>query len=301
MGISVFPAAGGGVTQKVQEFTSTGTFTVPSNCTAVEIFLVAGGGGGGGFRTQATTAYGAGGGGGGGMVVKRNVLVTAGASITVTIGGGGAGGTGTAAGAKGTNSTFGALATAYGGGGGGSFDATNSDIYRQANATIGSVGGGSTRQSTTNNTHGGAGGGAGGDSITNFADESFWTLASSGANMANPGTVLAGGGNGSLGTDERSDLVTMVAGIAIDGYGGGGGGGYTYPTGLQQQSQNSSIGYSEGGNVANSGAQNAYNGTAGAANLGHGGGGGFVKSAGTSYNASGGAGSSGFCRVTYWS
>ena len=48
MGSTVFPAAGGGVTQKVQEFTSTGTFTVPSNCTAVEVFLVGGGGGGGG-------------------------------------------------------------------------------------------------------------------------------------------------------------------------------------------------------------------------------------------------------------
>ena len=34
--------------QKVETFTSTGTFTAPSNVSAVEIFLVAGGGGGGG-------------------------------------------------------------------------------------------------------------------------------------------------------------------------------------------------------------------------------------------------------------
>ena len=47
MGVAIFPAAGGGVTQKVQEFTSTGTFTVPSNCTSVQVFLVGGGGGGG--------------------------------------------------------------------------------------------------------------------------------------------------------------------------------------------------------------------------------------------------------------
>lgn len=47
MGLSTFPAASGGVTQKVQEFTSTGTFVTPSNVTTVELFLVAGGGGGG--------------------------------------------------------------------------------------------------------------------------------------------------------------------------------------------------------------------------------------------------------------
>ena len=44
MAVSSLVAAGGGLTQKTQEFTSTGTFTVPSNCTTVEVFLVAGGG-----------------------------------------------------------------------------------------------------------------------------------------------------------------------------------------------------------------------------------------------------------------
>ena len=48
MGIQVFPAASGGVTPKVSTFTSTGTFTAPSNCSTVEVFLVAGGGAGGG-------------------------------------------------------------------------------------------------------------------------------------------------------------------------------------------------------------------------------------------------------------
>ena len=45
MGSTVFPAAGGGVTPKVTEFTSTGTFVVPSNTTMVEVFVVGGGGG----------------------------------------------------------------------------------------------------------------------------------------------------------------------------------------------------------------------------------------------------------------
>ena len=48
MGQTVFPAASGGVTQQVQTFTATGTFTTPSNVTTVEVFLVGGGGGGGG-------------------------------------------------------------------------------------------------------------------------------------------------------------------------------------------------------------------------------------------------------------
>jgi hypothetical protein len=48
MGLSVFPApSSAGLTQKTQVFTSTGTFTTPSNVSSVELFLVAGGGGGG--------------------------------------------------------------------------------------------------------------------------------------------------------------------------------------------------------------------------------------------------------------
>ena len=54
MASTVFPAAGGGVTQKVQEFTSTGTFTAPSNTTSVQVFLVAGGGAGGGVNGSAS-------------------------------------------------------------------------------------------------------------------------------------------------------------------------------------------------------------------------------------------------------
>ena len=37
----------GSKSQKVQEFTATGTFVTPSNCTTVEVFLVGAGGGGG--------------------------------------------------------------------------------------------------------------------------------------------------------------------------------------------------------------------------------------------------------------
>ena len=64
MGISVFPAPGGGVTQKVQEFTSTGTFTAPANVSAIKLIMFGGGGGGG--RTYGYDVYNVGGGGGGG-------------------------------------------------------------------------------------------------------------------------------------------------------------------------------------------------------------------------------------------
>ena len=66
MGQSVFPAAGGGLTQKVQEFFSTGTFTAPSTCIAVDLFLVAGGGGAGGNLNGIANGSAGGGGGGGG-------------------------------------------------------------------------------------------------------------------------------------------------------------------------------------------------------------------------------------------
>jgi hypothetical protein len=118
MGISVFPAAGGGVTQKVQEFTSTGTFVTPSNCSSVEVFLVGGGAGGGYARVSTDANYGtAGGGGGGGAVLRRTLTVVPGTSYTVTIGAGGAGATSNVAGSNGSNSSFGVLLTAIGGGG----------------------------------------------------------------------------------------------------------------------------------------------------------------------------------------
>jgi len=57
-------ASGGGGLVNSQEFTSSGTFNVPSGITMVSVLLVGGGGGGAG-----NPAGGAGGGGGGG---RRN-------------------------------------------------------------------------------------------------------------------------------------------------------------------------------------------------------------------------------------
>ena len=62
MSINTFPPTS--LTQKVQTFTSTGTFTTPFNVTTVEVFLVAGGGGSGGAANSSNFC----GGGGGGAV-----------------------------------------------------------------------------------------------------------------------------------------------------------------------------------------------------------------------------------------
>jgi hypothetical protein len=119
MGIQTIPApASGGVTQKVEEFTSTGTFATPSNVSSVELLMYGGGGGAGGINTE--NANKTGGGGGGGGVFMDTITVVPGTSYTVTVGAGGAGGTtGGTTGSLGTDTTFGALATAFGGGGGG--------------------------------------------------------------------------------------------------------------------------------------------------------------------------------------
>ena len=103
--------------QVITSYTSTGsgTFTVPSGVTAVDVLVVAGGGGGG----QAN----GGGGGAGGLVYAPSYPVTPGGSVSYTVGAGGAGSVARSpspqdgAASTGGQSTFGQL-TANGGGGG---------------------------------------------------------------------------------------------------------------------------------------------------------------------------------------
>jgi hypothetical protein len=108
-----------------ESFTSSGTWTIPSNVTKIDVLVVAGGGGGGGgsytkISDQEYRTYRGGGGGGGGLVYVTEYDISGySSSITVTIGTGGSGGNNTARGTSGSNSVFGSL-TAIGGGGGGS-------------------------------------------------------------------------------------------------------------------------------------------------------------------------------------
>ena len=87
-----------------QTFTSSTTWTVPSDVTLINKVFVVGGGGGGGNTNG-------GGGGGGRVTLQENFVVTPGASLTVTVGnGGGAGG-------NGVTSSFDSVTAAGGGGG----------------------------------------------------------------------------------------------------------------------------------------------------------------------------------------
>ncbi len=101
----------------MQVFTSSGSFTVPSGVTRLEVEVRGGGGGGGGGMTPSNTKPGRGGCGGG--YGKGVFTVSAGSSHAVTVGAGGSGGSSApSAGVAGGTSSFGTLISATGGGGG---------------------------------------------------------------------------------------------------------------------------------------------------------------------------------------
>lgn len=109
-----------------QEFTSTGTFIVPTGVTAVVIDACAAGGGGGGGSVGAFNPGGGGGAGSGQWTAGYPLTVVQGATLTITIPTGGTAGTNAANGGVGGNLTItGAtdtFPTLYGGDGGGTAD-----------------------------------------------------------------------------------------------------------------------------------------------------------------------------------
>lgn len=109
-------------------FTSSGTWTKPTGCTAALVYVVGGGGGGGGSNPDASEAS-CGSGGGGGATVVVYLTSGLGATETVTIGAGGTGGD-LGSGYVGNNgiaSSFGAH-TVAGGGFGGTFLASDTTV-----------------------------------------------------------------------------------------------------------------------------------------------------------------------------
>lgn len=289
MGIAVFPAAGGGVTPKVQTFTSTGTFTAPSNCTMVSVLLV-GAGGGGGYIKTAGNRQGSGG-GAGGEVIELDLSVTAGSSYTVTIGAGGAGATSVAAGGTGGNTTFGSLATAYGGGGGGSTDGVAATY---AYATKG--GGMATDRDLV---AGGCGGGAGGYATAYGNGPSAATAAISplGYSYTLNTNRVSGGGGATWSVDGTA---AQVAGPGLKGFGNGGAGGFTTRTSIPSQGFQT-VSYSGTGapgyfNVAGSQVA-AVNASANTGDGGHG----ATTAAVANATCNGSNGGSGYAIVSYWS
>jgi hypothetical protein len=110
----------GGTPPTMQVFTSgTGTYTRPSGCTVVEIYIKAGGGGGGTGNGAASANWG----GGGGEGQEGWLLATAatiGATISYAVGAGGAGSTTSsgASGSTGGTTSISTIFTAIGGDGG---------------------------------------------------------------------------------------------------------------------------------------------------------------------------------------
>lgn len=110
---SISVSGGGGATSRSLVFLDSGTWTVPSGVTSVEVEGCAGGGGGGGAYTTGPT-WGGGGGGSGEWTINK-AAVNSQEIITITIGAGGTGGIGPADGIMGGSTSFGSRFTLAGG------------------------------------------------------------------------------------------------------------------------------------------------------------------------------------------
>jgi len=223
-----------------QVFTVSGTFTIPSDATYVEAFILGGGGGGGGGG-QAGDRSGGGGGGGGNFVVAP-APPGATATISITVGAGGGGGAGSASGVSGsmgqeTSVNWGSSTTTAlggsggrggtpienGGAGGASGGGTPGGLGGALGPSLGGGGGGGAGAPGSNGTDGGAGGGGGSGSkpdITLFSNLTGLYGGGGGGGASNDNESGTGGDGGGGAGGDRVD-----GSVGTPGTGGGGGGG----------------------------------------------------------------------------
>jgi hypothetical protein len=242
-----------------QSFTSSGTFSVPSGVTAVDVLVVAGGGG--------TAPRHTGGGGGGGLIFMPEYPVTPSGTVSVTVGNGGS--LGNPVGQPGQDSVFGTL-TAKGGGGSG------------ADAQSGSGGSGSGEP--------GPGGGVGSATQpTQPGNSGTYGFGNAGGSNSAGQKSGGGGGAGTVGGNSPqgpadktgrggSGRTYSISGAPVGYAGGGGGGGISGSTGGTASEGGGTGGCNQGG----------QGGVCGQANKGGGGGGG--SDTGPTAGANGGKG-----------
>jgi len=218
------------VAPTVEIFTASGTFSVPSGISSVEVLVVGGGGGGGGYAGALANGYYSGGGGAGGLVYNPSYPVTPGGTVSVTVGDGGGGSAGPAQGGDGQSSAFGTI-TAQGGGGGGAANRPGNGDPGRAGGSGGGGGSyleGSSAGSGGPGQQGPSGGGTGyGNNGGAAAQNGPAGGGGGGAGAAGSNGVMpspaVGGGTGGPGGDGRA--YTIADGTTPVYYAGGGGGG----------------------------------------------------------------------------
>ena len=255
-----------------QTFTSSGTFSVPSGVSSVDVLVVAGGGGGG---------YEGGGGGAGGLIFRPGFTVTPGGTVSVTVGDGGAGSPGPGGqsnlGSNGQDSVFGTL-TAKGGGYGGTKNHPNSTTGRHGNS--GGSGGGTGRDMTS------PGGGA--EQPSQPGESGNYGFGNPGGRATGSSTHSGGGGGGAGAVGQNSvapdtgsypgsgskggvgKAYTIADGTTSVYYAGGGGAGSFYSSEIPGGQGGGGSGGTPG--YSNPDAVTGYGGENGTANRGGGGG-----------------------------
>lgn len=205
-----------------QTFTSSGTFTVPSNVRSIDIFCVGGGGGG---QNNPSSEWGGGGGSGGYTSTRKSYSVSPGQTFSVTIGAGGD------KEKDGNTTSFGTVLSANGGkkgtgnpgsngGSGGGHAGWGTNSYYFPGGSGGSNGSNGSNDKSSNGTETYYGGTGQGTTTRSFGESSGSLYSGGGGGGGtgkNAGSSPGSGGSGGGGS-------AGSRGSANTGGGGGGGG-----------------------------------------------------------------------------